>query len=112
MVQRRALVRRESALGGAALTQHHRVALAEMAPTGGDREILPCHVVPASRGGDGDHGDSRSQRCSRHAGDGGVGIQQRGKLASTLRRAGEFRRRAVALAIRPSGQRDARPLHP
>ena len=103
---------REGALGGAALARHHRVALAVMAPAGGDGEILAGHVAPAGRGGDGDTGDLGPQRRKRDAGDGGVGIEQRGEVAPARRRPSEFLRRALRLAVRPARQRDARTFGP
>ena len=69
VAHRRALIRREGAFCGAALARHHRVALAEMPPAGGDREVLARHVAPAGRGGDGDRGDLGPQRRARDAGD-------------------------------------------
>ena len=83
-----------------------------MAPAGGDREILARHVAPAGGGGDGDGGDLRPQRRPRDARDGGVGIEQRRKLAPARRRVRERLGRALGPAVRPARQRDARPLHP
>ena len=52
----------------------------------------------------------RSGPCD--AGDGGFGVKERGELSAFGGRFSEFVRRPVLIAVRPAGQRDARPFHP
>ena len=54
-------LRREGAFDDAALAGHDRAARANVAPSGGEGEIVAGHVAAVGGGGDGDGGDLRAQ---------------------------------------------------
>ena len=99
---RGAFIRGKCAFDDPALARHHGVAMAVMAPTGGQGKIVFCQVACSDRRGGGDGRDLRPQRRLGQAGDGGVGIEQRRQFAPARRRPRELLRRP----FRPSGQSD------
>ena len=72
---------RIGAFDDAALAGHDGLAGPEMAPAGGDGEVVAGHVAVVSGGGHGDGGDLGAERAGGDAGNGRVGVQQGGQLA-------------------------------
>ena len=103
-----AFIRGIGAFDGVALAGHDGAARADVAPTGGQREVVARHVAPVRGGGNGDGGHLRAERAHRDAGNRGSGVEQGGEHAAPFGRAGE---RVGIAAIRPAGERDARPFH-
>ena len=106
-----AFFRGVGAFGGAALAGHDGAAGAEVAPAGGEGEVVACHVAAARGGGDGDGGGFRAQGAGGDAGDGGFGVEEGGECAAAFGGAGEGCRRVVAFAVGPAGEGDAGPFH-
>ena len=67
---------------------------------------------PVVGGWHGDGGDFRSQRAFGDAGDGCLGIEERGQFAAACRRLRQLVSRAAGVSVGPAGERDAGPLHP
>ena len=111
LAQGGALVGRVRTLHDAALAWHDDVALTEVAPARRDREIVAGHVAAIDGGGHGDGGYLRAQCALGDAGDGRIGVQQRGKLPASRRRRGQRVSRSGVVAAGPARKRDARPLH-
>ena len=99
------------ALDDAPLAGHDRIALPEVPPTGGEREVVARHVAAVDGGGYGDGRELRAQRALRNAGDGCVRIEEPRKLPTPRGRSSERRRGVVGVTIRPAGKRNARPFH-
>ena len=108
----RPFLRRVGPFDDLALAGHNGTAGPVMPPAGGEREIVTRHVVTVSGGWHSDGADLWAERRFRNAGHGSFGIEQRGEFAAMRHRAGEHCRRAVGPTVRPTGERDARPLHP
>ena len=121
-----AFVRCKGALDDPALSGHDCAARSDVAPAGGEGEILADDVAPVRGGGHGDGGGLRAQRARGDAGDRRIGFEQGRESAAPGGRSGEgFRclliqeRRSLFGCGRgthgpgsgPAGKRDARPFH-
>ena len=75
-----ALVLGIGAFDDAALAGHDGLAGTEVAPAGGDGEVVAGHVAAVGGGRHGDGGDLGAELAGGDAGDGCVGVQQTGQL--------------------------------
>ena len=82
-----------------------------MPPASGDGEVVARHVAPPDGTWDGNSSDLRTQGRSGNTGDRRFWIEQSRELAPMYRRPGERLSYSLSLAVRPAGQRDARPFH-
>ena len=104
-------VRGMCTLDDAALAGHDRIALPEVSPAGGEREVVARHVAAVDGGGDGDGRDFRAQRALGDAGDGCVRIEELCQLPAPRGRSSKRSRGTVGVTLRPAGKRDAGPFH-